>query len=88
MYNKKRYFNSQGLSKPAVIFGMSDNTELDSFTPNFGIIDTDTDGRNIIDIGIYNLEKNTKTGALSQTDKSYYIAAKTEHKYSGNNRQE
>ena len=28
MYNKKRYFNSQGLSKPAVIFDMSDNSEL------------------------------------------------------------
>lgn len=86
MYNKKRYFNSQGLSKPAVIFGMGDNTELDSFTPNFGIIETGTDGRNIMDIGIYNLEKNTETGMLSQTDNSYFIAAKTGHRYNGKNR--
>ena len=78
MYNKKRYFNSQGLSKPVVTFGMSDNTDLDSFTPNFGIIETGMDGRNIIDIGLYNLEADTETGALSQTDTSYCITAKTE----------
>ena len=75
MYNKKRYFNSQGLSKPAVIFDMSDNSELDSFTPNFGIIKTDIDGTNIVNIGIYNLERDPETGALSQTDDSYFIAA-------------
>lgn len=80
MYNKKRYFNSQGLAKPVVAFGMSDNTDLDSFTPNFGIIETNRDGRNIIDIGIYNLETDPETGELSQTDDSYFIAAKTEHK--------
>lgn len=88
MYNKKRYFNSQGLAKPVVIFGMSDNSDLESFTPNFGIIETGMDGRNIIDIGLYNLEADTETGALSQTDTSYFIAAKTEQKYSGNNRSE
>lgn len=78
MYNKKRYFNSQGLERPAVTFGMSDNTDLDSFTPNFGIIETDTDGRNVIDIGIYNLVADPETGVLSQTDTSYLITAKTE----------
>ncbi|MDE6664006.1 MAG: hypothetical protein K2K46_11800 [Lachnospiraceae bacterium] len=76
MYNKKRYFNSQGLAKPVVVFGISDNTDLDSFTPNFGVIETDMDGRNIINIGIYNLEANPETGALSQTDTSYLITAK------------
>lgn len=88
MYNKKRYFNSQGLKKPTVSFSTSDNADLDSFTPNFGIIKTDMDGRNIIDIGIYNLEKNTETDELFQTDNSYFIAAKTEHKYNDNNRPE
>lgn len=78
MYNKKRYFNSQGLAKPAVTFGMSDNTDLDDFTPNFGIIETDMDGRNIINIGIYNLAADPETGELSQTDTSYLITAKTE----------
>lgn len=82
MYNKKRYFNSQGLKKPAVTFGMNDNADLDGFTPNFGVIETGMDGRNIINIGIYNLEEDQKTGALSQTDTSYFISAKTEHKFS------
>ncbi len=76
MYNKKRYFNSQGLAKPAVTFGMDDNTDLDSFTPNFGIIETGTDGRNVIEIGIYNLMEDPETGALSQTDTGYLITAK------------
>lgn len=75
MYHKKRYFNSQGLAKPVVVYGMSDNADLDSFTPNFGVIQTDTDGRNAIKIGIYNLEKDPGTGALSQTDTSYLITA-------------
>ncbi len=75
MYNKKRYFNSQGLKKPVVSFGMDDNAELDSFTPNFGVIQTGKDGRNAIKIGIYNLEKDPGTGALSQTDTSYLITA-------------
>ena len=78
MYNKKRYFNSQGLAKPAVSFGMSDNTELDSFTPNFGVIETDRNGKNIIEIGIYNLATVPETGALFQTDNDYLIIAKTE----------
>ena len=79
MYNKKRYFNSQGLKKHAVTFGMSDNSDLDGFTPNFGVIETGIDGRNIINIGIYNLEADPETGALAQTDNSYFISAKTEH---------
>lgn len=78
MYNKKRYFNSQGLAKPAVTFGMDDNTDLDVFTPNFGIIETGIDGKNIINIGIYNLAKDPETGKLSQPDNSYLITAKTE----------
>lgn len=77
MYNKKRYYNSQGLAKPVVSFDMSDNTDLDSFIPNFGIIETGEDGRNIIEIGIYNLTADPETGALSQTDTNYLITAKT-----------
>lgn len=77
MYNKKRYFNSQGLAKPVVSFDMSDNTDLDSFIPNFGIIETGEDGRNIIEIGIYNLTTDPETGTLSQTDTNYLITAKT-----------
>lgn len=79
MYNKKRYFNSQGLAKPVVSFGMSDNTELDSFTPNFGVIETDRNGKNIIEIGIYNLATVPETGALFQTDNDYLIIAKKEY---------
>lgn len=78
MYNKKRYFNSQGLAKPAVTFSMSDNTDLDAFTPNFAVIETDSDGRNIINIGIYSLETDPETGELSQPDTSYLITAQTD----------
>lgn len=80
MYNKKRYFNSQGLAKPVVAFSMSDNTELDVFTPNFGVIETDKAGKNIIDIGIYNLTKDLETDMLTQTDDSYLIIAKDERR--------
>lgn len=76
MYHKKRYFNSQGLAKPVVAYGMSDNTDLDGFTPNFGVVETDEDGTNHLEVGIYNLAKNLETGALSQTDESYLITAK------------
>lgn len=76
MYHKKRYFNSQGLAKPVVAYSMSDNADLDSFTPNFGVVETDEDGINHLEIGIYNLAKNQETGALSQTDESYLITAK------------
>lgn len=82
MYNKKRYFNSQGLAKPVVSFGMSDNTDLDSFTPNFGVIETDRNGKNIMEIGIYNLATVPETGALFQTDNDYLIIAKTERNIS------
>ena len=80
MYNKKRYFNSQGLAKPAVTFGMKDNSDLKAFTPNFGVIETDEDGRNVIETGIYNLTADPETGALSQTDTDYLITAKTERR--------
>lgn len=76
MYQKKRYFNSQGLAKPVVSFGMSDNADLDGFTPNFGVVETDENGANHLNIGIYNLAKNQETGTLSQTDDSYLIIAK------------
>lgn len=76
MYQKKRYFNSQGLAKPVVSFGMSDNADLGGFTPNFGVVETDEDGTNHLEVGIYNLAKNLETGALSQTDDSYLITAK------------
>lgn len=78
MYNKKRYFNSQGLAKPDVTFSMNDNSDLEVFIPNFGVIETDEDGRNVIETGIYNLTADPETGALSQTDTDYLITAKTE----------
>lgn len=78
MYHKKRYFNSQGLAKPAVTYGMSDNAELDIFTPNFGVVETDGDGTNHFNIGIYNLKTDPETGLLAQTDTSYLIMAKNE----------
>lgn len=88
MYNKKRYFNSQGLAKPVVAFDMSDNADLDCFIPNFGIIGTDMDGRNIIDVGIYNLAADPETGELSQADTSYLITAKNENRHNSNSRPE
>lgn len=77
MYNKKRYYNSQGLAKPAVTFSMSDNTDLKGFTPNFGIIETDEHDGNIINIGIYNLMEDPQTHVLTQPDTSYFITAKS-----------
>ena len=77
MYNQKRYFNSQGLAKPAVTFSMSDNTELNGFTPNFGVVETDSDGTNHLSIGIYNLKEDPETKALTQTDTGYLITAGT-----------
>lgn len=76
MYNKKRYFNSQGLIKPKITFDMRDNTELSNFTPNFGIIGTDIEGKNVIDVGIYKLATDSETGALIQKDTDYLIMAK------------
>lgn len=79
MYNKKRYFNSQGLIKPAVTFGMMDNTELSNFTPNFGVVETDSDGNNILDVGIYKLTADKETGAFIQKDTDYLVTAKVSH---------
>lgn len=76
MYKKKRYFNSQGLIKPNVIFSMKDNTELDRFTPNFGVVETGSDGKNIIDVGIYKLNMDKETGSFTQEDTEYLITAK------------
>lgn len=80
MYNKKRYFNSQGLKRPIVTFAMSDNADLNTYTPNFGVVETDEDGTNHLDIGIYNLAKDSKTDRLTQTDTNYLIMAKAEHR--------
>lgn len=80
MYNKKRYFNSQGLAKPAVTFDMSDNTDLDGFIPNFGVVETDEDDTNHLNIGVYNLREDPETGVLAQTDTNYLIMAKKEHR--------
>lgn len=80
MYQKKRYFNSQGLAKPDVSYSMNDNdnADLNRFTPNFGVVETDENGTNYLEVGIYNLVKDKETGALSQTDTDYLITAKTE----------
>lgn len=80
MYNKKRYFNSQGLKKPTITFGMEDNTELDNFTPNYGIINTDSNGKNYVDIGLYKLTRDTETGTFVQKDTDYLIKAKNNTK--------
>lgn len=77
MYNKKRYFNSQGLHKPDVSYAMEDNKELKDFTPNFGVIDTDSTGGNFIDKGIYNLNRDSETGELTQSDTDYLLIAKS-----------
>ena len=77
MYNKKRYFNSQGLHKPDVSYAMEDNEELKDFTPNFGVIDTDSTGKNFIDKGIYNLNRDSETGEFTQSDTDYLLIAKS-----------
>lgn len=76
MYNQKRYFCSQGLKKPTITFGMEDNTALNNFIPNYGIVDTDDNGKNYVDIGLYKLVKDTETGAFVQKDTDYLIKAK------------
>lgn len=78
MYKQKRYYNSQGLKKPTITFDLADNTELEKFTPNFGIVSTDIDGNNVIDIGIYKLDTDEKTGELVQKDDGYLIKAKNQ----------
>lgn len=77
MYQKKRYYNSQGLKKPDISYTTEDNDELEAFVPNFGVIDTDCSGQNIIDKGIYSLYKNPKTGELTQKDTDYLLIAKS-----------
>lgn len=79
MFRKKRYFNSQNLKRPKVEFSMNDNDELKIFTPNYGVISTTDDGQNLIDVGIYNLTRNNKTGELSQEDKNYLLKAKRDN---------
>ena len=76
MYKKKRYFNSQGLIQPTVTLAMSDNTELSGFIPNFGVVDTDHNGKNFIDIGVYNMMRDNETGTLIQENTDYVIKAK------------
>lgn len=66
------------VEKPVVVYGMNDNIDLDSFTPNFGVIETDGNGRNVIETGIYNLTADPETGAMSQTDTDYLITTKKE----------
>lgn len=80
MYNQKRYFCSQKLKKPTITFGMEDNTELDDFIPNYGIVDTDSNGKNYVDIGLYKLVREAETGAFVQKDTDYLIKAKNNTK--------
>lgn len=77
MYNKKRYFNSQGLIKPTVTFDMTDNSELNNFTLNFGVVETDSDGKNIVDVGVYKLVTDKETGRFIQKDTDYLVIAKS-----------
>lgn len=76
MYHKKRYFNSQGLIKPAISYSMKDNTEFSCFTPNFGIVETESDGKNIVSVGLYKLVRDEETGTLTQKDSDYLVKAK------------
>lgn len=75
MFGKKRYFVSQGLKKPEVTFEMSNNEDLKKFTPNYGIIDTDEQGRNYIDKGLYRLSRD-KMGHFNQESKDYLFKGK------------
>lgn len=77
MYNQKRYFCSKNLKKPTITLSKEDNTELDDFIPNFGIVDTDDNGKNYIDVGLYKLSIDNETGAFVQKDTDYLIKAKT-----------
>lgn len=59
---------------------MEDNTKLNDFIPNFGIVGTDSDGKNYVDVGLYKLTTDSETGALIQKDTNYIIRAKNEYK--------
>lgn len=76
MFRKKRYFNSQGLKKPSVDFELKDNSDLSNFVPNYGVVETDDNGKNYIDKSIYNLLIDSNTGTMSQTDCNSLLKAK------------
>lgn len=77
MFRKKRYFVSKGLKKPAINYINDDSKELDKFIPNFGIVDTNPDGINILEKAIYQLETDTFNGMIVQNNKDYLIKAKS-----------
>ncbi|MGO0154613.1 rolling circle replication-associated protein [Leuconostoc mesenteroides] len=76
MFRKNRYFNSTGLKKPEVTLEIDDNSDLISFIPNFGVIETDKLGNNHLEKGIYNLTIDKDTGTINQTSDSYLLVAK------------
>lgn len=77
MFRKKRYFSSKGLKKPKTEYIYSKNNNLKDFTPNFGIVETNNTGTNILEKAIYKLEVDSSTGQLIQKNKDYLIKAKS-----------
>lgn len=80
MFRKKRYFNSKGLKKPQIEYITSETDDLKGFTPNFGIVETDSQGNNVLDKAIYKLEQDSN-GQLVQTTSQYLIKAKNNNNH-------
>lgn len=76
MFRKKRYFNSKGLKKPQIDYINAETDNLKNFIPNFGIVETDENGNNVLDKVIYKLEQDS-TGQLVQKTNDYLIKAKS-----------
>lgn len=76
MFRKKRYFNSKGLKKPKIDYINAETDNLKKFIPNFGIVETDENGNNVLDKVIYKLEQDS-TGQLVQKTNDYLIKAKS-----------
>ena len=68
MFGKKRYFPSRGLKVPEISFENRASDEFQSFTPNYGIVDKDETGKNIINKAIYKLSIDSETGEIIQKD--------------------
>src|SRR5699024_94408 len=53
MFGKKRYFPSRGLKVPEITFENRETNEFQDFTPNYGIVNKDKNGKNVLECAIY-----------------------------------
>ncbi|NHI67123.1 hypothetical protein [Lactococcus petauri] len=76
MFGKKRYFPSRGLKKPEILFIEDEDSDYSDFIPNFGVVDTDDFGNNILEKAIYKLYIDPETGEIIQKNRDSLIKAK------------